>query len=107
MPQVHLLIFPAGSVEINRELACRVEGQQVICIESWQNGQRTRSGVRDRQGHLRDIGYACRRVEGPRSNDLCPVRAMTGGSAWPMSHFNTLASLPSSLHDSWIIWIEH
>src|SRR5580700_2133852 len=30
MPQVQLPIFPAGSVEINRELACRVEGEQVI-----------------------------------------------------------------------------
>ncbi len=30
MPQVQLPIFPAGSVEINRDLACRTEGQQVI-----------------------------------------------------------------------------
>src|SRR5215510_12596854 len=30
MPQVQLPIFPAGSVEINRELACRVEGEQVV-----------------------------------------------------------------------------
>src|SRR6202022_4968895 len=30
MPQVQLPIFPAGSVEINRELACRVEGDQVV-----------------------------------------------------------------------------
>src|SRR3974390_3861360 len=30
MPQVQLPIFPAGSVEINRELACRVEGEQVF-----------------------------------------------------------------------------
>jgi len=29
MPQVQLPIFPAGSVEINRELACRCEGDQV------------------------------------------------------------------------------
>ena len=26
-----------------------------LCIESWQDGQRARSGVRYRQGHLRDI----------------------------------------------------
>jgi transposase len=30
MPQVQLPIFPAGSVEINRELACRVEDEQVV-----------------------------------------------------------------------------
>jgi transposase len=30
MPQVQLPIFPAGSVEINRELACRVEGERVV-----------------------------------------------------------------------------
>jgi hypothetical protein len=30
MPQVQLPIFPAGSVEINRDLACRTEGEQVI-----------------------------------------------------------------------------
>src|SRR5271166_3288663 len=30
MPQVQLPIFPAGSVEINGELACRVEGEQVV-----------------------------------------------------------------------------
>lgn len=30
MPQVQLPIFPAGSVEINRDLACRVEGEQVV-----------------------------------------------------------------------------
>ena len=30
MPQVQLPIFPAGSVEINRDLACRSEGDQVI-----------------------------------------------------------------------------
>jgi transposase len=30
MPQVQLPIFPAGSVEINRALACRVEGDQVV-----------------------------------------------------------------------------
>jgi hypothetical protein len=30
MPQVQLPIFPAGSVEINRELACGVEGEQVV-----------------------------------------------------------------------------
>ena len=30
MPQVQLPIFPAGSVEINRELACRSEGEQVV-----------------------------------------------------------------------------
>ena len=30
MPQVQLPIFPAGSVEINRELACRVDNEQVI-----------------------------------------------------------------------------
>lgn len=30
MPQVQLPIFPAGSVEINRDLACRSEGGQVI-----------------------------------------------------------------------------
>ncbi len=35
MPQVQLLIFSAGSVEINRELACRVEGEQVVYL----NGQ--------------------------------------------------------------------
>jgi hypothetical protein len=30
MPQVQLPIFPAGSVEINRDLACRVEGDRVV-----------------------------------------------------------------------------
>ena len=30
MPQVQLPVFPAGSVEINRDLACRTEGDQVI-----------------------------------------------------------------------------
>jgi hypothetical protein len=30
MPQVQLPIFPAGSVEINRDLACRTDGDQVI-----------------------------------------------------------------------------
>jgi hypothetical protein len=30
MPQVQLPIFPAGSVVINRDLACRTEGEQVI-----------------------------------------------------------------------------
>jgi len=30
MPQVQLPIFPAGSVEINRDLGCRTEGEQVI-----------------------------------------------------------------------------
>ena len=30
MPQVQLPIFPAGSVEINRDLACCTEGEQVI-----------------------------------------------------------------------------
>jgi len=30
MPQVQLPIFPAGSVEINRDLACRGEEDQVI-----------------------------------------------------------------------------
>ena len=30
MPQVQLPIFPAGSVEINRDLACRAEGEQVV-----------------------------------------------------------------------------
>ena len=30
MPQVQLPIFPAGSVEINHDLACRTEGDQVI-----------------------------------------------------------------------------
>ena len=30
MPQVQLPIFPAGSVEINLDLACRTEGEQVI-----------------------------------------------------------------------------
>ena len=30
MPQVQLPIFPAGSVEINGDLACRTEGEQVI-----------------------------------------------------------------------------
>jgi hypothetical protein len=30
MPQVQLPIFPAGSVKINRELTCRVEGEQVV-----------------------------------------------------------------------------
>lgn len=30
MPQVQLPIFPAGSVEINRDLACRTESDQVI-----------------------------------------------------------------------------
>jgi hypothetical protein len=30
MPQVQLPIFPAGSVEINHDLACRTEGDQVF-----------------------------------------------------------------------------
>lgn len=30
MPQVQLPIFPAGSVEINHDLACRCEGEQVF-----------------------------------------------------------------------------
>jgi transposase len=30
MPQVQLPIFPAGSVEINRDLACRTEEERVI-----------------------------------------------------------------------------
>lgn len=30
MPQVQLPIFPAGSVEINRDLACRAEGDRVV-----------------------------------------------------------------------------
>src|SRR5262245_46652888 len=30
MPQVQLPIFPAGSVEINRDLACRTDGDQVV-----------------------------------------------------------------------------
>ena len=30
MPQVQLPIFPAGSVEINRDLACRTESERVI-----------------------------------------------------------------------------
>ena len=30
MPQVQLPIFPAGSVEINRDLACRTEGDRVV-----------------------------------------------------------------------------
>jgi transposase len=30
MPEVQLPIFPAGSVEINRDLACRTEGEQVV-----------------------------------------------------------------------------
>jgi hypothetical protein len=30
MPQIQLPIFPAGSVEINRDLAARSEGEQVI-----------------------------------------------------------------------------
>jgi hypothetical protein len=30
MPQVQLPIFPAGGVEINRELACGVEGERVV-----------------------------------------------------------------------------
>lgn len=30
MPQVQLPIFPAGSVEINRDLACRTEGERVV-----------------------------------------------------------------------------
>ena len=30
MPQVQLPIFPAGSVELNQNLACRTEGDQVI-----------------------------------------------------------------------------
>src|SRR2546426_646182 len=34
MPQVQLPIFPAGSVEINRDLACRTESEQV----SYYNG---------------------------------------------------------------------
>src|SRR5258708_28134372 len=30
MPQIQLPMFPAGSVEINRDLACRTEGEAVI-----------------------------------------------------------------------------
>lgn len=30
MPQIQLPIFPVGSVEINRDLACRCEGEQVV-----------------------------------------------------------------------------
>jgi len=30
MPQIQLPIFPAGSVEINRDLACRTEAEQVV-----------------------------------------------------------------------------
>ena len=30
MPQVQLPVFPDGSIEINRELACRTESEQVI-----------------------------------------------------------------------------
>lgn len=30
MPQIQLPVFPSGSVEINRDLACRIEGEQVI-----------------------------------------------------------------------------
>jgi hypothetical protein len=30
MPQIQLPIFPAGSVEINRDLACRSDGDQVV-----------------------------------------------------------------------------
>lgn len=30
MPQVQLPIFPAGSVELNRDLACRTEGDKVV-----------------------------------------------------------------------------
>ena len=30
MPQVQLPIFPAGSVEINGDLACRTDGEQVV-----------------------------------------------------------------------------
>ena len=30
MPQVQLPIFPAGSVEINRDLACRTEEDRVV-----------------------------------------------------------------------------
>ena len=30
MPQIQLPIFPAGSVEINRDLACRCEGDRVV-----------------------------------------------------------------------------
>ena len=30
MPQIQLPIFPAGSVELNRDLACRSDGDQVV-----------------------------------------------------------------------------
>jgi len=30
MPQVQLPILPAGSVELNRELACRTDGDQLV-----------------------------------------------------------------------------
>ena len=30
MPQIQLPMFPAGSVEINRDLACRTEGEAVV-----------------------------------------------------------------------------
>jgi hypothetical protein len=32
MPQVQLPMFPAGPVEINRDLACRTEGDKVVCF---------------------------------------------------------------------------
>ena len=30
MPQIQWPIFPAGSVELNRDLACRTDGDQVV-----------------------------------------------------------------------------
>ena len=42
-----------------------------LCIKSSQDGQRACSGICDRQRHMRDNGYDCRSMEGPRSNDLC------------------------------------
>ena len=32
MPQIHLPVFPAGSVEINGDLACRCEAKTGVCF---------------------------------------------------------------------------
>ena len=59
---MQLPIFPAGSVEINRELACRVEGEQVIYFN----------------GHLRVFSHAKSGLAGFR---LFTSQLIVGGSA--------------------------
>lgn len=54
MPQVQLPVFPSGSVEINHDLACRTEGEQVVYYN----------------GHLPVFTHA--------KNDLASFRLFTG-----------------------------